>query len=99
VGLQTVILKVWRFSRRRGWIHSPRSVRAGIALAGLGWLTVLTSLVSVFDLGLVNLLSNLADDEAEANVAQVVSAGPPSRHGGWDVTGGYNADLLTAWSP
>jgi hypothetical protein len=68
-------------------------------LAGLGWLTVLTSLVSVFDLGLVNLLSNLADDEAEANVAQVVSAGPPSRHGGWDVTGGYNADLLTAWSP
>jgi hypothetical protein len=42
------------------------TVRGRLArvLPWLGWLTVLTSLVSVFDLGLVNLLSNLADDEA-----------------------------------
>jgi hypothetical protein len=43
--------------------HTDRG-RLARVVPWLCWLTVLTSLVSVYDLGLVNLLSNLADDEA-----------------------------------
>jgi hypothetical protein len=63
-----------------GWIHSPRSARAG--RAWLCWLTVLTSLVSAFDLGLVNLLSNLADEEAAlAEAAEADAATTALAHG------------------